>query len=546
MKKLVLLILIFFPFWITVYADNYPKNPNIDIQHYSFEFTLSDSTDSILGKTTVTVLFKKDNVDKIRLELVNKSNSLNGKGMEIDSIYSGEKKLNFIHENDELFINFTEPTTAGSITQFTIHYHGIPANGLNIGPTKYGNRSFFSNNWPNRAKHWLPVVNHPYEKATCEFKITAPSHYQVISNGTLLEKTNLEESMNFTHWKQSVPISSWLYVLGVAEFAVEYVGEFQGKSIQSWVYPQDRIAGFYDFAEPTEHSLRFFSDYIGPFEYEKLANIQSPSVGGGMEAASAVFYSENLITGNDDPRLNSVIVHEVAHHWFGNSVTQSSWDDVWLSEGFASYFTKLYKEYAEGRDHFVIDLKNSRNRILDFYSENPDYKIIDDRSPETESVTSMATYQKGAWVLHMLRNLVGDHDFKKGIQSYYMRYRNANTTTSEFRFEMENASDKNLKMFFDQWLYQGGNPELEGSWIYDKNKQMVTVEINQVQDQNYQFDVPMEIAIHLNGQMSPEFKTFRINQRHVEFTFQVEEEPKKIVLDPNTKLLAKWKFSKKP
>jgi aminopeptidase N len=544
MKKIGILLLIFFQLTITVYADDYPKNPNIDIQHYSFEFTLSDTTNTIWGKTTVTALFKKDNVDQIRLELVKKTNSLNGKGMVVESITKGERKLSYTHKNDALFIDFSEPAVAGSKIQFTINYHGKPADGLQIGPTKYGNRSFFSNNFPNRAKHWLPVVNHPYEKATCEFKITSPSHYQVVSNGVLVEETNLEGTKKFTHWKQSVPISSWLYVLGVAEFAVKYVGEFKGKSIQTWVYPQNRKAGFDDFAEPTKHTLSFFSEYVGPFAYEKLANIQSTSVGGGMEAASAVFYSEDSITGKDTPYINMVIIHEIAHHWFGNSVTESTWDDVWLSEGFATYFTMLFREHANGREYFVDELQKAKERVFNFYKKNPGYKIIDERSPETDNVTSDATYQKGAWILHMLRNLIGDHDFKKGIQSYYNRYMNSTATTSDYRFEMEQASGKNLKSFFEQWLYQGGNPELRGTWRYDKKKKSVIVNLRQVQNQKYQFKVPLEIGVYKGDQVLPEVKIFRLNQRQEEFTISVDEQPKKVVLDPNTKLLAKWEFSK--
>jgi len=127
----------------------------------------------------------------------------------------------------------------------------------------------------------MPLVDHPYDKATCEFIVYAPDHYQVVSNGLLMEESTVGKGVRRTHWKQSVPIPVWQYALGVAEFAVQYVDTFEGKSIQTWVYKQDRDAGFYDFAVPTKQVLEFYSEYVGPFAYEKLANIQSNSVGEG-------------------------------------------------------------------------------------------------------------------------------------------------------------------------------------------------------------------------------------------------------------------------
>lgn len=310
------------------------------------------------------------------------------------------------------------------------------------------------------------------------------------------------------------------------------------------MYPQDREAGFRDFAEPTKHTLRFFSEYVGPYAYEKLANIQSPSVGGGMEAATAVFYSEDAITGNQTPWLQNVIIHEVAHHWFGNAVTESTWDDAWLSEGFATYFTMLFREHAYGRKDFLNELHKAKKRVFKFYEDEPGYKIISDRSPETESVTSLATYKKGAWILHMLRNLVGNHAFKNGIQSYYNCYMNSTASTSDFKFEMEQASGKDLDKFFNQWLYQGGNPELEGSWSYNPNKKTVQVTLNQVQADHFKFEIPIEIGIYGDAQILPTVKTYHMDQRTMKLIIPVEEEPEEVVIDPNSKLLAKWDFKK--
>ncbi len=524
-------------------GDNYPKNLNIDILHYAFDLSLSDDNDELFGVTTISILFKKDGLDKLRLDLVNRTDALKGKGMIIESIYEKGKKVSYTHSNNEVWITFSKASTANTETQITIRYHGIPADGLRIGPTKYGDRSFFNENWPNRARHWLPTIDHPYEKATSEFIIRAPSHYQVISNGLLAEETNLDSKTKLTHWKQSIPVSSWLYVLGVAEFAVQYVDWFDGKSIQTWVYRQDRDAGFYDFAEPTKQVITFFSDYIGPYVYEKIANVQTPSVNGGMETSSAIFYGEELIDGKRTSRLRNVIIHELAHQWFGNSVTESLWDDAWLSEGFATYFTMLFIEQAYGRDELISQLITAKTVTYTHFSKDPAYKIVDDRSPEKGPVTNALTYQKGAWVLHMLRNLMGDGVFKQGIRDYYKSFMNNNASTADFRRAMERASGKDLKDFFNQWLYQGGNISLKGSWKYDQAKKQVRISLQQVQPGEFLFDFSIELGIFKSKEGLPEISIHKFNSKVLDVILPSDTKPEKITLDPRTVLLASWEFS---
>jgi aminopeptidase N len=208
---------------------------------------------------------------------------------------------------------------------------------------------------------------------------------------------------------------------------VQHVDVFDHKSIQTWVYSKDRVAGFRDFETPTKDVLAFYSEYVGPFAYEKLANIQSPSVSGGMETSSAILYAENLVDGKQSDRLRNVVIHEIAHQWFGNAVTESTWDDAWLSEGFATYFTLLFQESEYGSDEYIAGLAKARKFVIDYTKKDSSFSIIDNRTAETGPVTSGITYQKGAWVLHMLRNRMGTENFKKGIQAYYKKYFNDRT-----------------------------------------------------------------------------------------------------------------------
>ena len=284
MKHIYFFLFSLLPYTILA-KDPYPKNPNIDILNYKFEIHLNDTSDIIYGSADIALNIK-DSEDRVRLDLI--SQGKDGMGMEVKKVTFNGSEVSYSHDNDVLLIE-TGVLEYSSRDIINVVYSGMPITGLIIGPNMHGDRTFFSDNWPNKARNWLPLVDHPYDKSTAEFVVIAPNHYQVISNGLLVEETNLNKELKKTHWKQSVPISCWLYALGVAEFAVDYVDYFEGKSIQIWVYKQDRDNGFYDFKIPTKHTMEFFSDYIGPFAYEKLANVQSNSVKGGMESATAIF-----------------------------------------------------------------------------------------------------------------------------------------------------------------------------------------------------------------------------------------------------------------
>ncbi len=526
-------------------TDNYPKNPNIDAIDYVFRISLSDTSDEIQCEETVEIRYLAAGETTLRLDLVKASKKLDQKGMMVSKVISEGKLLDFTHDDATLAIQLPEPSKTNQYSSYTISYKGVPATGLKIGDNKYGDRTFFSDNWPNKGRNWLATIDHPYDKATCEFIVNAPSKYQVVSNGLKIEETDLGNGQRLTHWKQSVPIATWLYVLGVAEFAVQYVDEFEGKSIESWVYPQNREAGFYDFAIPTKKVLEFYSDWVGPFSYEKLANIQSNSVSGGMEAASAILYSENSVVGDRNERWRNVVIHEIAHQWFGNAVTEYDWDDVWLSEGFATYFTLLFIEHEYGHDEFLQGLAKSKEMVDDFYAKNPEYRIVHDNLSDMSQVTSRQTYQKGSWILHMLRGVVGTDVFWKGIQAYYKKYKDLNATTADFQKEMEKASGLNLEYFFQQWLYKPGTLKYQGNWTYDDKNRKVTLRLDQVQHDGSFFRMPLEIGIYGTDGKHRLIEKVQVDKKSNSFTFTLDFIPEQIVLDPNSWVLMEADFVKK-
>ncbi|MAU17465.1 MAG: hypothetical protein CMH46_18210 [Muricauda sp.] len=543
MKNIVLLLLIIItcPVKASPFTDNYPKNTNIDAINYVFRLKLSDSIDEIQCEETVEIRYLAEGETSLRLDLVKASKKMGNKGMTISKVISDGKRLEYTHEDDVLVIHLPEPSKANQYSRYVISYRGVPAAGLKIDDNKYGDRTFFSDNWPNKGRNWLATIDHPYDKATCEFIVIAPSKYQVVSNGLKVEETDIPNGQRLTHWKQSVPIATWLYVLGVARFAVQYVDEFDGKSIETWVYPQNKDAGFYDFAIPTKRVLEFFSDWVGPYSYEKLANIQSNSVSGGMEAASAILYSEKSVVGNRNERWRNVVIHEIAHQWFGNAVTEFDWDDVWLSEGFATYFTLLFIEHEYGHDEFMRGLKKSKQIAIDFQAKNPDYRIVHDNLTDMSKVTTVQTYQKGSWILHMLRGVVGTDVFWKGIRAYYKKYKDLNATTADFIREMEKASGLDLDYFFKQWLYEPGMLKYQGSWTYDDRKKEVFIRLDQVQEDGSVFKMPMEIGVYgTNGEQL--IKRLMVDKKSFKAKIEIDFEPVRVVLDPNDWVLMEADF----
>jgi len=516
---------------VEVRADTYPKNLRVDVVNYRFALELQDQDDRISGTADVDVRFLAEGETSLRFDLINRDTAT-GHGMTVSAVSADGASLAFTHRDNALTVALPRRFEPGQRLRLQIAYSGAPASGLKIANNKHGDRTFFSDNWPDKARNWLPTVDHPYDKATSEMIVTAPAHYQVVSNGLLVEETDLPGSRRSTYWRQSVPIAPWLYVLGVARFAVQHVDTSQGKAIQTWVYAQDRDAGFHDFAVPTRDVLEFYSAKVGPFSYEKLANVQSNSVSGGMEAASAIFYSEGSVTGDRSVRWRNVVIHEIAHQWFGNAVTESDWDDVWLSEGFATYFTLLYIEHAYGRDEFLSGLDDSRRRIIEFDKQRPDYRVVHDNLSDMSQVTTGQIYQKGAWILHMLRGMIGDEAFWSGIRSYYRAHQDGHATTADFRGEMERASGKDLRGFFDQWLTRGGLVRLDGDWTYSADSKSIAIRLTQ-RDRARLFAMPLQVGVYTAGSNTPVITTVQLSEASHQFQIAAGQRPDRVVLDPN-------------
>ena len=289
--------------------DTYPRQPGVKVEHYVFALELSDTSDEIRGEATVTIRFTKDGLTSFFLDLATPAN---GKGMTTTGVVSDSVALRYTHSANRLTITLPRPSKASELRRFTVRYSGVPADGLRVGVNKYNERAFFSWNWPDKAREWLPMIDHPSAKATSEFIVTAPEKYAVVANGLLQSEVSLGDGRKRTHWKQSVPIASWLNAIGVEQFAVHHAGVVKGVELQTWVAHQELDTGIARFETTAKRALEFFSERIGPYSYEKLANVTAPFGGGATEHATVIFYGDGGTRSGATPQPAPALV-EAGH-----------------------------------------------------------------------------------------------------------------------------------------------------------------------------------------------------------------------------------------
>lgn len=498
----------------------------IDVLKYSFYINVNDSTDIIEGHAIIDFKLLKT-TQTISLNLINKDAS--NKGMLVSKVLYDAKKTIFNQENKILNINVLD-NNLDKNHSLSIFYKGVPKDGLIISKNKYGDRTFFGDNWPNRARNWLPCIDYLSDKAYVDFYVTAPAHYQVVANGILKETTNIKDHYTLNHWQSGVPLPTDVMVVGIAKFAVQNLKDVNGIKISSWVYPQNKEAGFYDYAQASA-ILKYYINLFGPYPYKKLANVQSKTRFGGMENASNIFYSEKSVTGKRDQE--NLLAHEIVHQWFGDAATELDWPHLWLSEGFATYFTNVYLEHKYGKSKLDESLKKQRRKIIAF-SKRWAKPVVDSQTRNLMQLLNPNAYEKGGWFLHMLRVKLGDKIFFKSIRTYYATYKFKNASTRDFQRIVEKVSGKSLTLFFNQWLYQVGQPKLNIDWKFKHNS--ITFTITQVQELKNTFKMPLTVKI-IYADNTSIFRTYNISKKSEVFTFSSKKKPLKIVLDPETNLL---------
>jgi aminopeptidase N len=499
--------------WLALALPLSAQNASVDVLHYRVELTLPADDGAIEAVAELTVRPVAASLESLKLDFA---------GLTIDGVTVNGKAARYERSGDRLTI----ATRRHSADPFrvAIRYHGKPKDGLLLRENKYGDPATFADNWPNRAHFWIPSVDHPSDKATVEFIVTARAVFDVIANGTLLSATMLENGMKRTHWSEATPIPVHCMVIGATEFAIVPNGSSGDTEIAYWLYPRDREQGIRQFGRVPE-MLAHYVATIGPYPYDKLALVESSTKFGGMENASAIFLDEKRI--GVDGSLEALAAHEIAHQWFGDSVTQRQWHDIWLSEGFATYFCNLFFEHADGRAVFLGRMRNDRDDYLKAQQKDP-RAIYDPSIAELPKLLGPFTYEKGAWVLHMLRGIMGDRAFFAAVRDYYSAYRDRNAGTGELRVIMERHAGQPLDWFFQQWIWGRGHPIFATNWTWADGK--VALDVEQKQSGPV-FRVPT--VIEVRSETGAHRENVLIDERVERFEVESETRPAAVVLDPD-------------
>jgi aminopeptidase N len=481
----------------------HPYRPGIDVADYAITLDLPERGGSIEGRAVIAVR-RTARVDTLVLDLVS---------LRVDGVLVDGRAAPFTRTDSTVRIAI-DRVVADSFS-VSVRYGGEPKDGLIIRTDSLGRWTGFGDNWPNRARNWIPSIDHPSDKASVTWTVTAPRDRRVVANGELVEETPIAETVaagtagagaarvagttrTLTRWRESRPIPAYLMVIAAAPLVYYDLGrancgvsEFDACVRQSvYVAPElrDYLPGPFERAPAM---VRLFAELVAPFPYEKLAHLQSSTRYGGMENAGAIFYSDGAF------RRRSVglglIAHEIAHQWFGDAVTAREWSHVWLSEGFATYFAELWKERADGDSAFRAGMSGIRNQIIRA-PEVASRPVIDTTQTDLLELLNTNSYQKGGWTLHMLRAVVGDSAFFRGLRSYYLAYRHSTALTDDLQRAMEGASGRSLGWFFDQWLRRPGFAEVTTSWRYDAAQRRVVASIAQG-NRFGQFRFPLTVAI---------------------------------------------------
>jgi aminopeptidase N len=502
--------------------------------NYDVAITLDDKLSEITkARAIINLQVLKDELNVIDLDFGE---------LTLDSVMLGGKPAKYDRAIGLLNVYLPGKTKIEDRFEIIVEYHGRPKDGLVLANDKDGKPSATGDNWPNRVHHWIPCLDHPSAKATVKFTVTAPSRDMVVANGKLDQVTNDGGTTRTWTYTEGVDIPPYCMVIAVGEYSKF---EPTGASITplSYYVPHADASRALQGFSSAASSLKFFSETVAPYPYEKLALIVGATRFGGMENSSAIVFATNVLGPRPNPRmsrafnisggLEEVVAHEIAHQWFGDSVTEITWADLWLSEGFATYFAGLFVQKHDGEEAFQAYMKRAADTYFG-YEKKTRTPIHDTETEDLMELLNANNYQKGAWVLHMLRSELGDRAFFDGIKHYYEENKNSIANTKDLRVALEKSSGKKLDRFFESWIFQPGHPQYELSWKWLSKTKQLRLTLRQLQPEGaFPNRVPVEVT------MGTEKTTLVLEPTTKEFVrdFHLKRAPTNVRVDPNNTIL---------
>lgn len=456
-----------------------------DIRRYRLDLQPDLNQGTLVARAEIGAISALDGLDGILLNFVGE--------WSIDAVHLDGQPAAFTHDGTVLAITLAGGRDAGAAFTIAVTYngrptadpdHGVPAFGI-------GENYLYTFSQPFQARYWFPCFDEPSDKAEegVEIALTVPADFEVAANGAEVSRTAQGNAMRHV-WRHEYPISTYLIAVAATNYR-RILDDFGEIPLTYYVYPSRLNAALFDFGRHPQ-MFEAFEAKFGPYPFDRYGVVMTPTRGFAMEHQTMTMVSDNLVTG--DRRYESIVAHELAHQWFGDSVTIADYRDIWLNEGFASYGEVIWAEYlggASARDAYAAGM---RTRWL--AQDATDRHSLYREDYDIPHLFSRTIYTKGALVLHLLRWELGDDAFFAGLRTYHQRFEYKTVTTTDFVDVMEEVSGRDLGGFFEGWVYGMGFPEFEISsctWT-ENGSHRIRVTIRQAQDGDtlYQMHVPVD------------------------------------------------------
>ena len=498
-------------------------NTGYDVRLYNLAFDIAPALKVITATAIISATSTLDDLGRISLDF---------EGFQTDQVSLNGDSVPYYRSQNKLYVDLPHPFAKDEKLKVQINYHGemkpqytpyISAFQIGFSQPKEDRLFVFAE--PDGARAWFPSNDHPLDKAAFRMEVTVPAGLTAVSNGDLIATQSKGNKTTYS-WYEEDPMATYLATLAVGPYEQIDTEPFGNTQLRYYVFMDDPLAK--KFVQMTPQILQFLTDLIGPYPFDEFGYVEVIAPGLAMETQTMVMVDQSILDG--DP--SSTLVHEAAHHWFGDSVSLGTWAEIWLNEGFAQYIQVLWDikhganlqtllgEYEQG----ILNREHEESAPLD--------------QPSKYHMFGTNTYIKGAWILYMLNQELGDELFFKIIRTYYQRYAGGNATTADFKAVAEEVSGKVLNTFFEQWVESSGNPHLQISWTsqLNGNGSQATIQLCQTQT-GTTYNFPLEIDLSSadgNGKIS----TIQVDERQENTTFQLPFEPATLIADPNQKVLA--------
>jgi aminopeptidase N len=453
----------------------------MDVQHYRLDLRVDPASQSLLGVVETRAKLLSARPVELALDL--------SRALIVDTVTVDGHAADFRRQDDQIVVAVKDPPRNAESVSIAVTYHGTPEGKGFTFAERNGQPAISNYGLPFTARQWWPNKDDPSDKAdSADILITVPTPLTAASNGRLLSTTKHGDGTRTFHWRVEYPIYPDTVSVAIAEY-VMFEDRYRASDgtvmpLQFYVFPPDEEKARRDFSvlpDMMRSHVQRFGEY--PFLREKygIAEFATYSF---REHQTLPSYADKLITG--DHANDAILAHELAHQWFGNSLSVKDWRHVWLNEGFATYAAVLFQEGRDGRDAYRTEM----NKLADDELTGP---IFMADVTDSKKLFGAVTFQKAAWVLHMLRHVMGDQQFFAALRKYVAEYSYRNVSTEDFRAVCERVYGKSLEWFFAQWIYGVARPSYQVSWTTAGDH--LSLEVRQVQTDAPVFAMPIEVMV---------------------------------------------------